>query len=89
MILLKHLNFWGNIWRTVPRVFACSFNSKILKLYEKVFQQRSLFKSCAQKYSWYYNKTINRGDTSDFIGNVENIFVCWDQILEGSVQNNF
>ena len=32
---------------------------------------------------------MNRGDTSDFIGNVENIFVCWDQILEGSVQNNF
>ena len=42
MILPKHLNFSGNIRRTVPRVVVCSFNSKILKLYEKVFQQRPL-----------------------------------------------
>ena len=42
-----------------------------------------------ERWSWYYNKSISRGDTSDFIDNVENVFVCWGQILEGSVQNNF
>ena len=42
MILLKHLNFSGNIRKTARRVAVCSFNSKILKLYEKVFQQRPL-----------------------------------------------
>ena len=30
--------------------------------------------------SWY--KSINRGDTGDFIANAYNEFVCWDNILE-------
>ena len=39
--------------------------------------------------SWYYNKIINLGDTgSDLIGNLENIFVCWDKTLEDTIQNN-
>ena len=42
MILLKHLNFSGNIRKIARRLAVCSFNSKILKLYEKVFQQRPL-----------------------------------------------
>ena len=39
--------------------------------------------------SWYYNKSINWGDTSDFIANVENFFVCCDKLLEDTIQNNF
>ena len=35
-----------------------------------------------ENVSWYYNKSINVGDTSDIIANVENVFVCLDKILE-------
>ena len=38
--------------------------------------------------SWYYNKTINWGDTRDICANVENIFVCWNRVLEDTIQKN-
>ena len=42
-----------------------------------------------KNFSCCYNQRINRGNTSDFIANVENLFVCWDKILEDTIQNNF
>ena len=59
------------------RVAVCFFHSKIPKLSEKVFQQRSQSLSHVHKnISWFYNKSISRGNTSDFIAKVENVFVC-------------
>ena len=49
----------------------------------------SLLTSKKKNISWYYNKNINWGDTSDFIANVENFFVCCDKFLEDTIQNNF
>ena len=39
--------------------------------------------------SRYYDKSIKWSDTIDFIANFENVFVSWDKILEGTIQNNF
>ena len=38
--------------------------------------------------SWYYTKSINWGHTSNFIDNFKKIFVCWNKILENTIQNN-
>ena len=38
--------------------------------------------------SWYYMKSLNRGDTGDIIPNVENVFVCWDKILEDTSESS-
>ena len=39
------------------------------------------------KMSWFYNKKINGGDTSDIIANVENVFVCWKTPSKISYKN--
>ena len=49
----------------------------------------SLSRQVHENMSWYYNKSINWGDTSDFIANFEDIFVCWNKILKDTIQNNF
>ena len=38
--------------------------------------------------SWYYTKSINWGHTSNFIDNFKKMFVCWNKILENTIQNN-
>ena len=39
--------------------------------------------------SWYYTESINWGHTSNFIRNFEKNFVCWNKVMEGTIQNNF
>ena len=57
-------------------------------IYEKVFQQRSqdIQDKCVSM-PWYDNKSINWGDTNDFIANFRYIFL--DKILKDTIQNNF
>ena len=56
------------------KAVVCSFHSEDcenLKLYEDMFQQKFHSLSHVHKnMSWYYNKSIIRGDTSDIIVNV-------------------
>ena len=84
-----HSSSQGNTWGSSFIIVFCSVYSKNLKLYEKIFHQRSHSSSQVEKYLWYYNKSINWGDTNDFIANVENFFVCYDKLLEDTIQNNF
>ena len=39
--------------------------------------------------SWCYIKSINWGDTNDYIANFGNSFLYWDKILEDTIHNNF
>ena len=57
LTLLKHLNFQGNMWRLYSN---CSVYSKNLKLYEKIFQQRSHSSSQMRKISPYIQKQSPR-----------------------------
>ena len=89
--LLKLWNFQGNMWRNsfVVEQLSVVYN-KNLKLYEKIFQQRSHSSIQVHKnISWYYDKSISWGDTSDFIANFKILFVCWDNFLENTIHNNF
>ena len=51
-----------------------------------VLAKISLFKTVHKNMSLYYNISINWGDASDYIANLENIFVCWDKILEETIK---
>ena len=32
---------------------------------------------------------VSYDDTSDFIGNIKNLFIRWDKFLEDNIENNF
>ena len=75
--------------------FLRKYKAKFLSLYSKnlIFAKRYSSKGLTLQGNsimfWYYNESINWGDTSNFICNFENNYICWDKILKNSIQNNF
>ena len=79
--LLKRSNFQGNKWRS-----SFLFIVKTWTLRKDIATKILLFKTSVQKYAWYFNKSISWGDTSDLFATFENIFVCWDKLLEDTTR---
>ena len=75
LLKIKHSNFQGNIWRSSFLVVFCSAYSKTWN-FTKRYPSKDLTVQvkCIKNISWYYNKTINWGDTSDFVANIEFFF---------------
>ena len=67
-------------------LFCLQQKPETLRYYTKAL---TLQVKCIKNIFLYYNKSVNSGDTSDFIANVEILFVCCDKLLEDTIQRNF